>query len=427
MGFRGTVVVIALAVAVLVTASARGQGFYQLTNPRIYRVDPPTDNPWDHGYGFGGLAWRPVPGDANGTILVSWERNAAALEDGKRGDLAEVIIDFASAPDAQGLNDAALVSQVFDWGWCENLDYESDDRVLVVSRYDYEVSAPDRTPGTGVGRFVRDGGAITGFEMTHHVPIPRIGGDIRNGAFAGPREIAGVLYDTLGFVSFYTTVCGIFLVDIQSGKLIDADPEAPNEDLAGNPFIGFAGNTGVTNLSSPIVQGTTKIAGFDVVGDIAFLLLLQTDSAGKPYLQLMQVNLVQKRLLAVANVSQVLDPARAGRFGGYTYGFDVSPLGNEKVRILIADGTERSNTSLAAIDGLSVPEGTDPVDPSAIFVPSNGNNSNGGTTGGEQAVVWVCPGVGVGLPALAGIWGVWAVRRTRSGACHSKESPRPLR
>ncbi len=398
----------------LTGAPAGAQSFYQLTNPRIYRVDPPTNNPWYHGYGFGGLAWRSVPEDLNGVLLMIWETTPS-----QRGDLLELRIDFGSAPHSDGSNDAAALNQVLDFGWCYDMDYESDERVLVHARADYAESG--RSPGSGVGRFVRRDGAIVSFEMTNPYGVFRMGpGERMRGAFAGTREVAGQTYDTVALVKMDTTTAGIFLLDLRTGDLIDADPAAPNGELSANPYIGLAGATGVTNIANPVVPGKTRIVGLDVVGDTAFVLFVPDVDASSPTTSLMQIDLPTRQVLAVADVSRMFNPERSGRCAGYTWGFDVSPSDDGKVRLLISDCTDHSLTLLAAIDGVNVPAGSEPVDPAAIYVPPD-DNGNGGTDGqpstgdgasatdgtGSQAVIWVCPGIGIALPMFlcTAAWG----------------------
>ncbi len=402
---------------VVAARTADAQSFYQLTNPRVYRVDPPTDNPWSHGYGFGGLGFDPGEAGAFGNVLLVWEYPPGGLAEGQRGDLVEMSIDWGSPPKGGSSNDATLVSRLFDWGWCHNIDYESDDRVLVHSRFDYTAGFPNRTPGTGIGRFTRSGENLAGFTMTVPFQTFSIGGGERmRGAFAGTRTVAGTAYDTVAEIMMNTTISGIFLVNAATGSLIDADPDAPNGSLTGNPFIGFAGDTGVTNIANPIVPGRTLIAGLDVIGDTAFVLMVLNWNATDQYLALMQVDLVQKRVIGVANVSQMFDPARGGQCSGYTQEMDVTATGDGKVRILIAECTDRTLTSLLAIDGVAVPEGSDPVDPDAIFQPTDGSgdgNGDGGTADTEPAVVWVCPGIGISLPTVVTVVGLWFTARLR--------------
>ncbi|MGB9626039.1 MAG: hypothetical protein ACPMAQ_14390, partial [Phycisphaerae bacterium] len=404
----------------LASAPTGAQSFYQLTNPRIYRVDPPTNNPWYHGYGFGGLAWRPVSGNPDGVLMMIWETPPA-----QRGDLLELRIAFGSPPNSAGANDAAVLSQVLDFGWCYDMDYESDERVLVHSRFDYTGSG--RSPGSGVGRFVRRGEGIVSFEMTKPYGVFQMGpGERMRGAFAGTREVAGQTYDTIALVKMDTTTAGIFLLDIRTGELIDADPAAPNGDLSANPYIGLAGETGVTNITNPVISGKTRIVGLDVIGDIAFVLFVPDVDAPSATTSLMQLDLLTKQVLAVADVSRMFDPERSGRCVGYTWGFDVSPLDDGRVRVLISDCTDHSLTSLAAIDGVNVPAGSEPVDPAAVYIPAS-DSGNGGTpsqpsagdgspptesTGG-QAVVWVCPGIGLALPMFLCTAALGLSRRTR--------------
>jgi len=228
----------------------------------------------------------------------------------------------------------------------------------------------------------------------------------------------------VALVKMDTTTAGIFLLDIRTGDLIDADPAAPNGDLSANPYIGLAGATGVTNIANPVVPGRTRIVGLDVVGNIAFVLFVPDVDASSPTTSLMQIDLPTKQVLAVAHVSRMFNPERSGRCAGYTWGFDVSPLGYDRVRLLISDCTDHTLTLLAAIDGVNVPAGSEPVDPAAIYVPPD-NNSNGGTPGqpgaddgssatdgtGSQAVIWVCPGIGIALPMFlcTAAWG-WSRR-----------------
>lgn len=419
--FRGmTAFALSGLLLLLASAPAGAQSFYQLTNPRIYRVDPPTNNPWYHGYGFGGLAWRPVSGNPDGVLMMIWEAPPS-----QRGDLLELRINFGSPPNPVGANDAAALSQVLDFGWCYDMDYESDDRVLVHSRADYAGSG--RSPGSGIGRFVRRGEGIVSFEMTNPYSVFRMGpGERMRGAFAGTRDVAGQTYDTVALVKMDTTTAGIFLLDIRTVNLIDADPAAPNGDLSANPYIGLAGETGVANITNPVIPGRTRIVGLDVVGDIAFVLFVPDVDASSPTTSLMQLDLSTKQVLAVADVSRMFDPERSGRCVGYTWGFDVSPLDDGRVRVLISDCTDHSLTSLAAIDGVSVPVGSEPVDPAAVYVPA-GDNGNGGTSNqpgggdgspategtGGQAVIWVCPGIGLALPMFLCGAAFGLARRTR--------------
>lgn len=433
----------AVIVFAAVAGMAKGQAFYQLTNPRIYRVDPPTNNPWYHGYGITGVATVPVEGDANGNLLITWECPPT-----DRGDLAELRIDFGVLPNAQAQNDATLLGQTLDWGWCYNLDYESDNRVLVHDRGDYPVGrkpagAQMQTIASGVGRFVRQGGQIAGFELAHPYRSALLlqGGRIW-GTFSGSRTIAGAAYDTVAIVqeaAFGSTIpVGIYLVDIVTGEPIDAAPGSPDGYQGINPYIGISGNTGVPNVPLPIVVGSTLIAGLEVVGDTAFLLIVVNWNLENQYLALAQLDFVGKRVMGIANVSDMLNPTRGGKSSHWTWGFDVWPIGDDKVRILITERTDLTLTSLAAIDGVLAPEGTDPVDPNALFVaepgggsPSQPNipgsndgdgNGDGGSAETDGAVFWVCPGIGIAFPGLAGLWGLWMCRRSacRVTATHGR-------
>lgn len=442
---RGLHLLSALASAVLllpiVSATADAQYFYQLTNARVYRVNPPTPSPWSHKYGYGGLAFRPIEGDPNGQILMCWEQHAPAIYDGLWGELTEMKVPFDSAPSAQAQNDAMLLNQVYDWGWCYNLDYESDDRVLVHARADYGAgglvlpSETARAAKTGVGRVIRTDGLITGFETTHPFGVSAytLHIDLRmRGAFAGMRQIGGQTYDTTAMINWGTDDSALYLVDITTGEVIDAEPNSATPHAPGHPYIGFTGNTGVTNILSPIVTGTTHVVGLDVVGDTAFFLITTAEDTAQPYLTLFQVDLLGKRVVGTADLRQLFGSSRGVRPSAYSWGFDVTATGSDTVRILMADPVDTTFTTLTAIDAVRVPEGSAAIAADAVYTDpgasnstdgsgTNGDSSNGngsstqpsatGDTNGQQAVIWVCPGFGIAIPAFVVFFGVWISRR----------------
>lgn len=393
---------------------ASAQNFYQLTNPRIYRADPPTTNPWSHDYGFGGMAFEPIAGDPNGRVLLVWETPGGDTTLYGRGDLLEFTLDFDSPPNSNAGNDVTVISQAINYGWCFAMDYESDERVLMLAR-------PDWGGPSGLYRFVRDtAGAIIGTQKLSTIDLYSYvtgRGVVVWGCFAGQRELNGTVYaDTMFLINASTSPSGIFLYDLTDLKLIDADPNASNGNLSANPYIGLQGDTGVTNITTPL-DDTCIIAGIDVVGDVAFVLYVK-DRNDSRTLSLMQIDLTARQVIADANVTQMLNPARIPPVDHWTWGFTVWPIDNTTVRILVAPRST-GLTSFAAIDGKLATAGTPAVDPAAIFVPSsNGGDPNqpsggdgGGSTNDGVATVWLCPGFGLTIPAMGMLWAAWFIRR----------------
>jgi hypothetical protein len=369
-----------------------GQTFYQVSNPRTYRIDPALTPPLPNGLVPQMLAYRTAGNNGAGTLLLSWQTG-----EGQPSEALEVAVDLDTPPPPESDNDATLISQIPALQGMTAMDYQSDRQVLVMSR----------TVGTqqavlSLGAFTLNGqGGVTGLTPTAAITPPVVPGGLGTNlgpqgiAFGGVRNIADGTYNT-GIVVFAGDPSGLWAADLSTGQWLDANKANSGGANAITPLVGWNGNTGVVNQDPDRHQ----LRGIDVIGDIAFLLTARQRDVNDPNsieYYLIQVNLLVSEVQGVVNLGDLFDQRITSPSQALGGDLDVSARADGTVRIIF--NTPGSGKYIGELDGQLVPIGSNPI--------------GSGTTPQASAVIWVCPGIGIAIPIMILAAGTW-FRGTRT-------------
>lgn len=372
---------LAMPAALALCGVAQGQNFYQLYKPRTYRIDPPLSPAMPNGLVPGALAYRAAGNGGAGSLLVGWQ-----TPDGSTGEMLEVAVDLDTTPPFESDNDAQLLARVDALRLVRELDSVSDLNVVAISR-----ASGTRLAAFVYGRFTTDvAGNVANMAVgTSSQPLPptRLGSNIapEGVALGGTRNIGSGVY-TIAQPMFANDPAGLWVTDATNGKWVDADTRNTGGANDISPLLAWSGDTGTVNLDPDRHQ----LRAVDAVGYTSFLLTARrrdpNDAASIEY-YLVQVNTLSQHVLAVAGLAEVFDARITSPSEAPGGGLDVTTRPDGTVRIALS--TAGSGKYIGVVDGRLVAEGSPAV---AGDTPT--------PTPGSEAVVWVCPGIGLGLPAI---------------------------
>lgn len=380
-----------LLAAVVLFAACRlveAQNFYQVSNPRTYRIDPPMTPPLADGLVPQALTSRTVESNGNSTLILTWQTST-----GTPSAALEVAVNLDIPPIAESANDATLIAQIPNLAPVTAMDYQSDQQVLTMTRTVGTVQA-----AVGVGPFVFDDqGDIVNVFLNTRIAPPVVTGGLGTNlgpqgiAFGGIRNVGGGVYDT-AIVVFAGSPAGLWAADLSTARWLDANLANTSGANAISPIVPWSGDTGGVNQD----PGGHQLRGVDVLGDIAFLLTARQQDANDPnsiQYFLIQANLLVQQRLAVVNLGDLFDQritAPSAALGG---DLDVTARSDGTVRIVFS--TPGSGKDIGVLDGQLVPIGSAPI-------------AGGSTPPPEStAVIWVCPGFGIAIPIVTAATLLW--------------------
>jgi len=403
---RRAVCLLTAVAPLLLCPPTKGQSFYQVSNPRTYRIDPPITPPLPDDLVPQMLAYRSTGAHGTGSIILNWQTSQ-----GEAAATLEVAVDLTATPPAASTNDATLITQIPAFNVATAMDWQTDQRVLLMSR-----TVGQRQSLIALGPFVFDQqGNITNLRVDASIAPPVVTGGLGTNlgpqglAFSGVRDVGGVY--TTAAVIFAGDPAGLWAADLTTLQWLDASASNTGGANPISPLVPWSGNTGAANLD----PGGHRLRGVDVLGDIAFLLTArQSDPADAGSIQyyLIQVDLRVQQRLAVVNLGDLFDSRITSPTDALGGDVDVLATSSSTVRILF--NTPGSGKYIGALDGKLVPNGSPAIAPGS----GGGDGGSGGETPSTdgQAVIWVCPGFGIALPllfSLAGAHAWYAQRRGR--------------
>jgi hypothetical protein len=299
--FHEAVYVLTALAALAVCSLAEAQNFFQVSNPRTYRIDPPLTPALPSDLVPQMLGYRPTGANGTGSVILNWQTSQ-----GEDAQTLEVSVNFNTTPPADSTNDATLITQISAFNVGTAIDWQSDQRVLVMSR-----TVGTRQALIALGPFVFDQqGNITNLRVDASISPPVVTGGL--GTNLGPQGLSfGGIHDVDGVLDWAAVIfagdpAGLWAADLVTLQWLDANASNTGGANAISPLIPWSGNTGGVNLD----PGGHRLRGVDVIGNIAFLLTArQSDPADTGSIQyyLIQVDLLVQQRLAVVNLGDLFD------------------------------------------------------------------------------------------------------------------------